>query len=88
MLDVAQIPRGDQHSGNSVLMRRDELLFYAPDGEHQPAQRNLAGHRGVHAHGPPAEQRHEGAAHGDSRAGPVLGYRALGEVDVDVATAK
>ena len=88
MLDVAQIPRGDQHSGNSVLMRRDELLFYAPDGEHQPAQRNLAGHRGVHARGPPAEQRHEGAAHGDPRAGTVLGYRALGEVDVDVATAK
>ena len=66
----------------------ERLLLQAADREHQPGQRELAGHRRVVAHAALGDQRHQRRRHRDPGARAVLGDRAGRHVQVDVVVLK
>ena len=66
-------------------MRADDFLFDAADRQHEAPQADLAGHRGVAAHGALGHQRNQRHEHGDPGARPVFRDCACRHVDVDVA---
>ncbi len=63
------------------LVRGDELVFDAANGQHQAAQRQLARHGRVAAHGAPREQADECCCQRDARARTVLLHRAGRQMD-------
>src|SRR5205823_3008430 len=64
---------------------RDDFLLDAADREHQAAQADLPGHRGVAPYRAPGEQGDEGHEHGDSSARSILRDRPRRHMDMDIA---
>src|SRR5690606_34565494 len=62
----------------------ERLLLQATDGQHEPAEVDLAGHGDVLVHAPVREEGGEGGVHGAAGGGAVLGHGSGGNVDVDV----
>src|SRR5258706_961001 len=80
---LAVFLRNHDH-GDAAALRGQELFLQATDREHLTAQGDLAGHGDVGAHGDACQGGNQGGAHADAGAGPVLGRRTLGHVQVDV----
>src|SRR6516165_2870947 len=82
---VLAVARRQHDPLDAGAVRADHLLLDAADREHQPAQADFAGHRGIAAHGAIGHQRYQRHEHGDAGARPVFRDRACRDVDMDVA---
>ncbi len=60
------------------------LFFQPADGQHAPAQRDLARHSQVAANGPARERGDNGGGDGDAGRGPILGNSAFRQMDMEV----
>src|SRR6185503_3033843 len=84
VLEVLFVALRDHHGGDAGAQRRQHLLLDAADRQHEAAQRDLAGHRHIRAHGLAREQRHEREQHRHAGAWPVLGRRACRHMHVNI----
>ncbi len=83
---VHQVPlvaARDDHRLHARQVGRQQLGLQAADGQHPPAQRDLAGHGDVTAHRASGEQAGHGGGHGHPGRGAVLGGRPRRNVDVE-----
>ena len=71
--------------GEAGRVRGEHLLLEAADRQHPALQRDLAGHADRVLDGAPGEQRRQRGGHRDAGARAVLGDRAGGHVDVELA---
>src|SRR4051794_3278639 len=88
VVDVGLVAARDHQPLYLGPLGRQRLLLQAADRQHQAGERDLAGHRGVRAHGPPRYQRRERRGQRDSGARPILGNRACRHVDVHVVVGE
>ena len=72
---------------NTISMRGDGLLLQAADRQYASAQRDLARHRDVAAHGNSGEGADDRRGNRNARRWPVLWSSASRYMDVEVAVA-
>ena len=85
LVDVLLVELGGDDVPDSQALCGQRLLLQPADRQHLAVERHLAGHRDVGAHRDASQRRDEGRGHRRARARAVLGRRAVGHVDVDVA---
>ena len=85
LLEIGSIARRQKYRADSRAKRGEHLLLDATDGQHKPAQADLARHRAIAPHGPVGHQRRERGEHRDARARSVLWNGAGRDVDVNIA---
>src|SRR5687767_9073408 len=87
LLDVTRIPVRNDHVAHLVAVCCHRFLLEPANRQHSSAERDLAGHRDIAAHGYAGEGADHRRGDGDSGRGPVLRRCTGWHVDVDVARA-
>ena len=84
LVEVLPVLRREDHGRDVRAPRGDDLLLDAADGQDLAREGDLARHREVLARGDPRRERQQRRRERHARRRPVLGRRAVGEVDVQV----
>ena len=87
VLEVLLVLLRENYVLYSGPMGREKFFLYTSDWEHLPSQRNFTGHGHIIADGDPGQGGNDGSGQGYSCGWPVLGNRALRDVDVKIHLA-